>query len=194
MTPSVGTEVRKRKGVYHSAEDSELLRDVVSGYSGRSCLELGFGSGSNLPRLCERFELVVATDITRLEHPPERPACAELVFADRARCFKDSSFDFVVFNPPYLPSESIDDVTVDGGRGGIEAPLSFLEEAVRVVRKPGRILLLLSSECDLEEFVKESARLGVGMKLVRKRRMFYETLLVYEGRVLKSNQEREGDH
>jgi release factor glutamine methyltransferase len=174
---------REQKGVYHSSEDSALLREVIRDYSGGSCLELGFGSGSNLPQLCERFELVAATDMTRPDNPPERPTCAELVLADRATCFRDSSFDFVVFNPPYLPSESIVDPTVDAGSGGIEVPLSFLKEAIRVVKRAGTILFLLSSECDLEEFARQSARLGVRMKVVRKRRIFYETLLVYEGRI-----------
>ncbi len=171
-------------GIYHSSEDSDLLREAIRGYRGRSCLELGFGSGSNLPQLCDQFEVVAATDILRPELAPEGPHCVELVFADRATCFRDSSFDFVVFNPPYLPSESIDDPTVDGGRGGIEIPVSFLEEAVRVVRTSGTILFLLSSEGNLDEFAEYCARLGVQTKLIRKRKMFYETLFVYEGRRL----------
>jgi len=173
---------REPINTYSSSEDSALLREAVRGYRGRSCLEVGFGSGANLPQLCEQFERVAATDILRSERAKQKQSCVELVFADRATCFRDSSFDFVVFNPPYLPSESIDDPAVDGGRGGIEVPMSFLDEAVRVVRKSGKIVFLLSSECDLEEFEEHCKRLGVRTRLIRKKRMFYETLSVYEGR------------
>lgn len=172
---------REPIGIYSSSEDSALLREAVRGYRGGSCLEVGFGSGANLPQLCEQFERVAATDILQSERV-KGSSCVELVFADRATCFRDSSFDFVVFNPPYLPSESIDDPAVDGGKGGIEIPMSFLDEAVRVVRKSGRIVFLLSSECDLEEFEEHCRRLGVRTRLIRKKRMFYETLSVYEGR------------
>jgi release factor glutamine methyltransferase len=177
---------------YRSSEDSALLRQATRDYRGRSCLEIGFGSGANVPTLCERFECVVGTDIIRSNIGSERQqgrkekngeaACADLLYADRATCFRDSSFDFVVFNPPYLPSDDLADRTVDGGRGGIEIPMMFMEEAIRVVRPSGTILFLLSNEADLEGFLGYCKRRGLRVKRVRERGVFFETLYVFEAR------------
>jgi release factor glutamine methyltransferase len=167
---------------YLSSDDSALLRQALGGYHGGTCLEIGFGSGSNLPLLCDRFDEVAATDILRATRASEGSDCADLVYCDRAACFRDSSFDFVVFNPPYLPSNGVVDPTVDGGRGGIEVPEMFMEEAIRVVRPSGTILFMLSSEGDVSGFLRYCERRGFPVKPLRERGLFFETLFVYEAK------------
>ncbi len=176
-------------GSYLSSDDSALLRQAIGGYRGRSCLEIGFGSGSNLPRLCDSFDEVAATDILRSTHASKRPGCVDLVYCDRAACFRDSSFDFVVFNPPYLPSDGVVDPTVDGGKRGIEVPIMFMEEAIRVLRPSGAILFLLSSEGDISDFLGYCERGGLRVKQVMERGLFFETLYVYEARKADSRRD-----
>ena len=175
-------------GSYLSSDDSALLRRAVERYHGRTCLEIGFGSGSNLARLCDSFDEVAATDILRSAHASERPGCVDLVYCDRAACFRDSSFDFVVFNPPYLPSNGVVDPTVDGGRGGIEVPVMFMEEAARVLRPSGTILFLLSSEGDVSGFLRHCERGGLRVKRVMEMGLFFETLYVYEARKISTRE------
>jgi release factor glutamine methyltransferase len=157
-----------------------LLRQAIREYRGRCCLEIGFGSGSNIPTLCDQFERVAATEIIRSARESERLTCADLVYADRAMCFRDSAFDFVVFNPPYLPSEGFADPTVDGGRGGIEIPIAFMEEAIRVLRPSGTILFLLSDEGDKSGFLAYCESRGLRVRTIRERGVFFETLYVFE--------------
>ncbi len=172
--------------VYLASDDSNLIKRVLRRYSGEYCLEVGAGNGGNLLELEKTFKLVVGTDLVR----PER--ASNLVLADRATCFRDSVFDLVAFNPPYLPSEAVEDIAVDGGRDGVEVPLSFLEEAIRVVKPTGKIVILISNYNPLEKFKEFCAENGLKMSLLDSEDLFYERLSVYsvqraEGPMLPSN-------
>ena len=166
-------------GPYLASEDSALLRSVAARYSGASFLEIGAGNAGTLEAAAERFRIAAGTDLVAPGTAGWRRAGASFVLSDLARCFTDGSFDLVAFNPPYVPSEAVEDPATDAGEGG-SVPLSFLAEALRVVREGGRVLMLLSSDSPLERFEEACRRSGFGMKPVAKRRLFYETLTVYE--------------
>jgi len=167
-------------GTYLPSDDTALMVQVLSSVEGGSCLEIGFGSGAVLHALRPRFSLVVGTDITSVDQARAARGSSEAVLADRASCFRDETFDVVAFNPPYLPSGRVEDRAVDGGRGGIEVPMRFLEDALRVVRVGGRIYVLLSDHGDLDGFVSHCAGLGLSIHEVARARLFFESLLVYE--------------
>ena len=170
---------RAGRSRYLPAEDSYLLRDTLAPFAGRLCLEIGFGSGAVLAGVSRRFLLSVGTDVLSLEEA--RLAAGpgvELVLADRATCFRDGVFDLVFFNPPYLPSGPIEDEAVDGGPTGVEVPVLFLEEGLRVLGEGGTIVALLSSDGDLESFLTHCSDLGLAVESVAEKRVFYETLSV----------------
>ena len=83
------------------------------------------------------------------------------------------------FNPPYLPSGETVDEAVDGGPTGVEVPVSFLEEGLRVLREGGTIVALLSSEGDMASFLDHCSNLGLSVESVIEERVFYETLSVF---------------
>ncbi len=164
---------------YLPAEDTYLLRDALGPFSGGSCLEIGFGSGAVLSSVCARFELAVGTDVLPLgDAKLAAGPMVELLLADRATCFRDGVFDLVFFNPPYLRAWPVEDRAVDGGPTGVEAPVSFLEEALRVLREGGTIVALLSTEGDLEHFLSHCSYLGLEVETIAEQRLFYETLSV----------------
>ncbi|MDA4113083.1 MAG: methyltransferase domain-containing protein [Thaumarchaeota archaeon] len=165
---------------YLPSEDTALLIRALSGWGSGSVLEIGFGSGAVLQSLLTRFSLVVGTDITSPDRARMAKGSAEVVLADRASCFREGTFDLVAFNPPYLPSEAIRDRTVDGGRGGIEVPMSFLDDALRVLKADGRIVVLLSDHGDLRGFVSHCIGLGLSISEAARAALFYESLVVYE--------------
>jgi release factor glutamine methyltransferase len=157
-----------------------MLRDALGGFNGDSCLEMGFGSGAVLASVSGRFGLAVGTDVIALEDARlARGARVELVLADRATCFREGAFDLVFFNPPYLPSGPVEDEAVDGGPTGIEVPTSFLDEGLRVLRRDGAIVALLSNEGDLKSFLSHCSTLGLAVESVAEKRLFYETLSVF---------------
>src|SRR5271154_1181607 len=116
---------QEKTEVYLPSEDTATLARTLRSYRGGRCLEIGFGSGAILQSLIPRFETVIGTDILSIAQAVAAKGEAEVVLADRATCFREGVFDLVVFNPPYLPSETIEDRTVDGGKGGLEVPLAF---------------------------------------------------------------------
>ncbi len=127
-------------GTYVPSDDTALMVRALSSVEGGNCLEIGFGSGAVLQALHPRFSLVVGTDIVTVGQARAAKGSSEAVLADRGSCFRDGTFDVVAFNPPYLPSGVVEDRTVDGGRGGVEVPMRFLEDALRVVKAEGKIL------------------------------------------------------
>jgi len=172
---------REDTGTYLPSDDTALLIRALSGLAAAgSCLEIGFGSGAVLQSLMTRFSLAVGTDIGTLDQARSAKGSAEVVLADRASCFRGDTFDLVAFNPPYLPSGVIRDRTVDGGRGGIEVPIRFLDDALRVLKADGRIVALLSSHSDLSGFASRCVSLGLSVREVATAALFYESLVVYE--------------
>jgi release factor glutamine methyltransferase len=170
---------RGPEDVYLPSDDTSTLAQVLTSYSGARCLEIGFGSGAILRSLTSRFGLVVGTDVLSVAQAIDARGDAEVVLADRATCFRPGTFDLIAFNPPYLPSEAVEDAAVDGGEGGLEVPLAFLEDALRVLRTGGAVVLLLSDEADLEAFRRTCESKGLRVEEKARRRLFYETLVVF---------------
>jgi release factor glutamine methyltransferase len=166
--------------VYPASEDTATLARVLRAYRGEVCLEIGFGSGAVLDSLLPRFGLVVGTDVLSVAQAVAAKGEAEVIVADRATCFRDETFDLVAFNPPYLPSDGIADRAVDGGEGGIEVPLAFLNESLRVVRRDGVIVVLLSDEGDIDGFRTFCERKGLTFQEKGKTNLFFENLFVFE--------------
>lgn len=171
---------RREDEVYPPSEDTAALARVLRSYRGNACLEIGFGSGAVLQSLVPRFETVVGTDLLSLTQAADAKGDAEVVLADMASCFRDGVFDLVAFNPPYLPSEGIEDRTVDGGKGGLGIPLAFLGDGLRVLKPGGRVVLLLSDEADLGEFRRVVHGMGLAVEEKAKEGLFFENLYVFE--------------
>ncbi len=166
---------------YIFSEDTALLAEGLQqiGHA-ENFLEIGVGYGSNLRRFSHNFTLAVGTDIQKLNHMREiLSSDYEIVITDKGSCFRPGVFDVVAFNPPYLPSDTIVDPSVDGGKSGIEVPLAFLEEALRVAKSQCKILLVLSTHSDLNGFRSFCNARGLKFELVAQKNLFFETLLAY---------------
>jgi methylase of polypeptide subunit release factors len=163
---------------YISSEDSALLRKALVRYSGERCLEIGVGNGGNLLTLSKRFNTVLGTDLVR-PTMADWKGDSNLVIADGASCVRGSSFDLVTFNPPYVADDESGDATVEGGRG-LEVPRTFLEEALRVVKRSGVVLFLLNQDAELGDFEMICNERGFGLRPILTERLFFEELSVYE--------------
>ena len=157
-----------------------MLRKAVESYSGGACLEIGAGNCGTIVALTKSFDLTVGTDLVRPGNADWEGGKSEIVIADTATCFVSESFDLVVFNPPYLPSSVIEDRAVDGGRGGVEVPLRFLREALRVVKRSGKVVMVLSSHSLIAEIELECARMNVRVRRTSEKELFFERLYVLE--------------
>jgi release factor glutamine methyltransferase len=143
--------------VYKPEADTYLLLEAarLEVKPGDRVLEAGTGSGLIAAELAQ-VTGVVATDIN-----PHAVLCArqrgvDVVQSDLFSGIR-STFDLIVFNPPYLPTrqeERIDDWlehALDGGENGRLVIERFSEQVGRVLAPDGRILLLISSLTGLPE-------------------------------------------
>ena len=174
--------------VYEAAEDTFLLAKQVLTQTANSALEMGVGSGLTTVALARIAEHVVGTDInleairrTRERLRLEGPAAeVDLVCCSSAQPFSDSCFDLVVFNPPYLPSSSNEDIAVDGGIQGIEVSLEMLDQGSRTLRKGGKILLASSSHSNYGKLMTILSDKGFSSRIITRQRMFFEEIMIVE--------------
>ena len=170
--------------VYQPDADTFLLLDAARAEvkPGDRVLEVGTGSGIIAAELAG-VAGVIATDIN-----PHAGLCAREKGIDVVRndLFSGirSTFDLILFNPPYLPTlpeDRIDDwleYALDGGTTGREVIERFAEEAGRVLAPDGRILLLISSLTGLPEVRDIFYREGFTSEIVAKEKVEDENLYV----------------
>jgi release factor glutamine methyltransferase len=170
--------------VYQPEADTLLLLDaaLVELKLGDRVLEVGTGSGKIAAELA-KLAPVIATDIN-----PHAVVCAHKAGVGVVRCDLCNgirgSFDLIVFNPPYLPTEPherIDDwleYALDGGTTGRETIQQFASGIVRVLAPGGRILLLVSSLTGPDRVRQIFADRGFASEIVRKEMVEDEELYV----------------
>ncbi len=99
-------------------------------------------------------------------------------------CGIRSTFDLILFNPPYLPTqpeERIDDWlehALDGGLNGRVVIERFSEQVGRVLAPGGRILLLISSLTGLPEVRDLFFKAGFVSEIILRKNVEGETLYV----------------
>ena len=170
--------------VYSPEADTFLLLDAARAEvkPGDRVLEVGTGSGyiaAELVRSCT----IVATDIN-----PHAACCASDCGVDvvRGDLFSGirSTFDLILFNPPYLPTqqdERIDDwleYALDGGASGRGVIERFAAEVDHVLAPGGRILLLISSLTGFDEVCELFVRNGFSVERVLQQTVEDEELYV----------------
>lgn len=166
--------------MYVPSDDTFLLAECIKQYSGRWALEIGVGSGVLLNLLEKSFANVAGSDIDlrALQHCRGR-SDAMLVCCDAASVFA-GRFDLIVSNPPYLPDDKVRDTTVHGGPAGIETTIHFIQSAIPLLASGGRMLFVVSSLTDSSAVDKLVAEKKMSKKVVKEKRMFYETLSIVE--------------
>ncbi|MGI0020743.1 MAG: methyltransferase [Nitrososphaera sp.] len=167
--------------MYLPAEDTYLLAECALQYRGRWALEIGVGSGAVVRALAENFENVAGSDIDwgSLRHCRAQEPRVMLACCDAASAFC-GTFDLIVSNPPYLPDDEKTDATVHGGPSGVETTVRFVQSALPLLAKDGRMLVVVSSLADqsaLDSFVKKE-RLKI--KVIKEKALFFERLSVVE--------------
>ncbi len=171
-------------GVYKPAEDTLLLLRHAERLVEGDVLEMGTGSGyiaielSRMPRV----RRVVGVDIDPKAVGIARNNALEAGVSDTVRfsesdlfqSLRDSRFDWILFNPPYLPSEgAIDELSWAGGKNGGELLMRFLSEAPPHLSPGGCILAVVSSQTNFEF---EKAERQYIIEVLEEVPLFFETL------------------
>lgn len=164
---------------YVPAEDSIFLADYIENQKGRSALDIGTGSGILAKVLSKNFDLVVATDINIFALKKAHEIADNCICCNAADALQ-TSFDLIVCNLPYLPSEELLDPTVDGLHEGVKIPSMIIKSASQRIGKKGKMIFLTSSLANYAILIKLCESLGFDAKVVAKKKLFYEELILVE--------------
>jgi release factor glutamine methyltransferase len=181
------------EGVYEPAEDSFMLAEHAKKLKGK-ILDMGTGCGivaltnakenrKNFVEGCDVNEKAVEN--ARHNARINRIKNARFFVSDLFENIpKNKKYDWIVFNPPYLPTgnnEKIEgglNAAFDGGRSGRKVLDRFLKGCKEHLKKGGGLMLLSSSLNGHEETLKKLERMGFRVEVLCEERFFFERLYV----------------
>ena len=152
--PSLAEQRGVEGHVYQPAEDSALLAKAAINdmTAPERVLEVGTGSGWVAEQVADETDArVVGSDLNPHACRQARERGIEAVRADLVAPFAAESFDAVLFNPPYLPTEPDNEWgdwmehALSGGTDGRRLIVPFLDDVGRVLTAGGAVYLLVSS-------------------------------------------------
>lgn len=164
---------------YPPSEDTYFLEDNLVNERGKYALDIGTGSGYLTRILSRNFLQVIATDIDFDSLINQNKRIKNCICCDAAEAL-NCKFDLIVCNMPYLQSDEILDRKVDGGKEGIEVPLKIIKSAVKCLDDSGKILFVTSSLSNYEKLIEESKKLGLYLKIVSRKKLFFEELMIVQ--------------
>ncbi len=159
-------ENRDTRSVYQAAEDSRLLADAVLTVLDGSelVLDVGTGGGYVGQRIAaETGARVVGSDVNPVACREAAQSGLPVVRANMLDPFRDSAFEAVVFNPPYLPTRpdrEWDDWmerALSGGESGRAVIEPFVADLRRVLTPTGDAFMVASSLTGIDA-VRDHAR------------------------------------
>jgi len=174
--------------LYSPQEDTFLLLDGVGDIDlqGKNLLDLGTGSGV-LGTFCAlRDAIVTVADLN------ERTVEFALDVGKRlgvkmkgitSDLFSNlpGQFEWILFNPPYLPSSGIEDKTIDGGPHGTAIINRFLDQLPSHLSKNGTALMVVSSLNDPPSLI--STYKNMEFVTLDTRQLFFEKLQLLRARL-----------
>ena len=147
--------------VYIPSDDTFLLAENLEIKKGQSVLEIGTGSG-----LVSMYASLLTDDVTATDINYNALELAEknfklnnigtikLAFGDLFEPVKDRKFDVILFNTPYLPTDSDDIINddlnyaFDGGLDGRKVIDRFINQVSNHLNDKGIVQIIQSSLSD----------------------------------------------
>lgn len=174
------------ENVYRPREDSTLLatvakRQITDGY----VLEVGTGSGFVAKTIRQQTQAsVIGSDINPHACEMADSDGIDVVRTNLSEAFQENIFDWVLFNPPYLPKNGNKDgwiwTALESADNGTRVTKKFVETVERVLNEQGRVLLVLSSKSETEQIREVAVESGFSIKVVDSTSLFFERLEVVE--------------
>ncbi len=173
---------------YAPSDDSWLLAHAIENENvrGKKCLDMGCGSGiQTAALLLGGAESVHAIDLNPAAIRTTQKMI-ETYFANaHTQCTLGNLFegvkgkyDVIVFNPPYVPSDELKWMEVDGGEEGREVINRFMSQFPKHLGETGMCLLLVSSLNGIENIQTTLHKRHFKTKVVSSLKLSFEALHV----------------
>ena len=177
--------------VYLPSDDSFLLAENLEIKEGQSVLEIGTGSG-----IVSMYASLLTDDVTATDINYNALELAEknfkinnidtikLEFGDLFEPVKDQKFDVILFNTPYLPTDSDDIINddlnyaFDGGLDGRNVIDRFINQVSNHLNDKGIVQMIQSSLSDNEKTLNMFDRNGFVAEIAESEKFFFEEIVL----------------
>ena len=177
--------------VYIPSDDTFLLAENLEIKEGQSVLEIGTGSG-----LVSMYASLLTDDVTATDINYNALELAEknfklnnigtikLAFGDLFEPVKDRKFDVILFNTPYLPTDSDDIINddlnyaFDGGLDGRKVIDRFINQVSNHLNDKGIVQIIQSSLSDNDRTLDMFDRNGFVAEIAASEKFFFEEIVL----------------
>ena len=184
-------EIETDELVYIPSDDTFLLAENLEIKEGQSVLEIGTGSG-----LVSMYASLLTDDVTATDINYNALELAEknfklnnidtikLEFGDMFEPVKDKKFDVILFNTPYLPTDSDDIINddlnyaFDGGLDGRKVIDRFINEVSNHLNDKGIVQIIQSSLSDNNRTLDMFDRNGFVAEIAESEKFFFEEIVL----------------
>ena len=177
--------------VYIPSDDTFLLAENLEIKKGQSVLEIGTGSG-----LVSMYASLLTDDVTATDINYNALELAEknfklnnintikLEFGDLFEPVKDKKFDVILFNTPYLPTDSDDIINddlnyaFDGGLDGRKVIDRFINQVSNHLNDKGIVQIIQSSLSDNDRTLDMFDSNGFVAEIAESEKFFFEEIVL----------------
>lgn len=177
--------------VYTPSDDTFLLAENLEIKEGMKVLEIGTGSG-----LVSMYASLLTDDVTATDINYNALELAEknfklnkinnisLKFGNLFEPVKDEKFDVILFNTPYLPTDTEDIIeddlnyAFDGGLNGRKVIDEFLNQVSNHLNEKGIVQIIQSSLSDNEKTLDMLDANGFIAEIAKSEHFFFEDIVL----------------
>jgi len=169
--------------VYLPREDTYLMEKALVKFNlkNKNVLEIGCGSGYLSIYCAKQGAKVTSVDINQLalqyasKEAQKENINITFIESNLFSNVKDK-FDIIFFNPPYLVSDKIEYLSLDGGKEGREIIDNFLKDFDKYLLSDGFVLLLHTDYNNLDKTKKILSKKGFVLEVILQEHIFFEDL------------------